>query len=123
MKYVFLFLLSTFCFLSPIDAKHDATEKLPPVQNGWDKEEDGNRSLSEAPSLFRNANLVYVYSEKQLDNVSIGITDMQGNTYHYEVTTIPAGMYYAVSIESLPAGQYYLYVYQGSNYVIGILTI
>ena len=70
-----------------------------------------------------DANLVYVYSEKQLDNVSIGITDMQGNTYHYEVTTIPAGMYYAVSIESLPAGQYYLYVYQGSNYIIGMLTI
>jgi len=36
------------------------------------------------------------------------------------VTTVPAGMYYAVSIELLPAGQYYLSVYQGSNYVIGM---
>ena len=62
-------------------------------------------------------------SEKQLDNVTIGITDMQGNTYHYEVTTVPAGMYYAVSIESLPSGMYYLCVYQGSKYVIGMFTI
>ena len=62
-------------------------------------------------------------SEKQLDNVTIGITDMQGNTYHYEVTTIPACTYYAVSIDSLPSGMYYLCVYQGSNNAIGMFTI
>ena len=84
--------------------------------------EDGDRSFSSSPSLFKDANFVYVYSEKQLDNVTIGITDMQGNTYHYEVTTIPACTYYAVSIDSLPSGQYYLCVYQGSNYVIGMFT-
>ena len=65
---------------------------------------------------------MYVYSEKQLDNLSIGITDMQGNVYHCEVTTVPACMYYAISIETLPAGQYYLSIYQGSNYVIGIFS-
>lgn len=64
-----------------------------------------------------------VYSEKQLDNVTIGITDMQGNTYHYEVTTVPACTYYAVSIDSLPSGQYYLCVYQGSNLdIISLLS-
>ena len=92
------------------------------VEDGWDKNEDGDRSFSSSPSLFKDANFVYVYSEKQLDNVTIGITDMQGNTYHYEVTTIPACTYYAVSIDSLPSGQYYLCVYQGSNYVIGMFT-
>ena len=71
----------------------------------------------------KDESYVYVYSEKQLDNVVIGITDMQGNTYHYEVTTISASTYYAISIKSLPAGTYYLCVYQGSNYVIGYLTI
>ena len=90
------------------------------VEDEWNKEEDGDRSLSSAPSLFKDANHVYVYSEKQLDNVTIGITDMMGNTCHYEVTTVPAYTYYAVSIDSLPTGQYYLCVYQGSNYVIGI---
>ena len=66
---------------------------------------------------------MYVYSEKQLDNLTIGITDMQGNMYHYEVITVPAGMYYAISIESLPAGQYYLCIYQGSKYVIGMFNL
>jgi hypothetical protein len=80
----------------------DAKKEIPPVQNGWDKNEDGDRSLASTPSLFKDANHVYVYSEKQLDNVTIGITDMQGNTYHYEVTTVPVCTYYAVSIESLP---------------------
>lgn len=104
---------------STITAKED--EKVIPPENAkWDNEEDPDRSLSSSPSLFKDANFVYVYSEKQLDNLTIGITDMQGNTYHYEVTTVPACTYYAVSIESLPAGQYYLCLYQGSNYVIGI---
>ena len=93
-----------------------------PIEDGWDNKEDGDRLLISSPSLHRDENFVYVYSEKQLDNVTIGITDMQGNTYHYEVTTIPACTYYAVSIDSLPSGQYYLCVYQGSNYVIGIFT-
>ena len=98
-------------------------KEIPPINTTWDEEEDPNRSLSGIPSFHRDASFVYVYSEKQLDNVTIGITDMQGNTYHYEVTTIPACTYYAVSIDSLPSGQYYLCVYQGSKYVIGMFTI
>ena len=99
----------------------DDKEDIPPIQDSWNNNKaDGNRSLFCLPSLFKDANSVYVYSEKQLDNLTIGITDMQGNTYHYEVTTIPAGTYYAISIESLPVGQYYFCIYQGSNYVIGI---
>ena len=75
---------------STITAKED--EKVIPPENAkWDNEEDPDRSLSSSPSLFKDANSVYVYSEKQLDNLTIGITDMQGNTYHYEVTTLPDG--------------------------------
>ena len=65
---------------------------------------------------------MYVYSDKQLDSLTIGVTDMQGNVYHQEVTTIPANMYYAISIESLPEGQYYFCIYQGNNYVIGFFN-
>ena len=102
-----------------ISANNDK-EVVPPVENGWNNDKaDGDRSLSISPSLFKEVNYVYVYSEKQLDNLTIGITDMQGNVYYQEVTNIPAGMYYAISIESLPVGQYYLCIYQGSNYVIG----
>lgn len=122
MRYVLFILFFAFSILSPVHVMADAKKEIPPVQNGWDKNEDGDRSLASTPSLFNDANHVYVYSEKQLDNVTIGITDMQGNTYHYEMTTIPASMYYAVSIESLPEGQYYFCVYQGSNYIIGVFT-
>ena len=94
-----------------------------PIEDGWDNKEDGDRSLSSSPSLFKDASFVYVYSEKQLDNVTIGITDMMGNTYHYEVTTVPACTYYAVSIDSLPAGMYYLCVYQGNKSMIGLFTV
>ena len=123
MKHLFLLLFFSFILQSPLNVIAETKENVPPIQNNWDKEEDGDRTHSCMPILSRDVKNVYVYSEKQLDNVTIGITDMQGNTYHYEVTTIPACTYYAVSIDSLPSEQYYLCVYQGSNYVIGMFTI
>ncbi len=99
---------------------HAEKNKIPIPQNdNWEETEE--RDIS-SPQLYQSESSVYVYSEKELDNLTIGITDMQGNTYHYEVTTVPAGLHYAISIESLPVGQYYLCVYQGSKYVIGIFT-
>ena len=107
-----LYLAALPLFVFAKDDKQD----IPPIQDSWNNSNaDGNRSQPCLPSLFKDANHLYVYSEKQLDNLTIGITDMQGNTYHYEVTTVPACTYYAVSIDSLPSGQYYLCVYQGSN--------
>ena len=36
---------------------------IPPVQDSWNNNKaDGDRSLSCAPSLFKDANYVYVYS-------------------------------------------------------------
>ena len=119
LKFLLLIVLLSFSFSA--NAEDDKT-KIPP-EDKWGQNADGDRSLSSSPSLFKDANFVYVYSEKQLDNLTIGITDMQGNVYHQEVTTVPAGMYYAISIESLPEGQYYLSIYQGSNYMIGLFTI
>lgn len=81
--------------------------------------EENDRELS-VPQLYQDESNVYVCSEKQLDNLTIGITDMQGNVYYEAVKTVSACTYYAISIESLPAGIYYLSVIQGSNYVIGV---
>ena len=113
-------LLILFCLLI---SQSGYADDPPPKVPHTDKWEETNERDSSSPQLFQSESSVYVYSEKQLDNVTIGITDMQGNTYHYEVTTIPACTYYAVSIDSLPSGQYYLCVYQGSNYMIGMFTI
>ena len=115
MRLLFLFFASLFFSIGTIYAEDD--KKVIPKDNEWENTNDRNIS---SPQLYQGSSSVYVYSEKQLDNVTIGITDMMGNTCHYEVTTVPAYTYYAVSIDSLPTGQYYLCVYQGSNYVIGI---
>lgn len=117
---IFKSLLILICLvISQSGYAEDPPPKVPPTSN-WEETEDRDNS---SPQLYQSESSVYVYYEKQLDNVTIGITDMQGNTWHYEVTTIPACTYYAVSIESLPSGEYYLCVYQGSKYVIGIFSI
>ena len=120
MKTLNLLMLFLLLTTSQVANATEDNREIPPVDTRWNNELDPDRTLFSSPSLFKDASNVYVYSEKQLDNLTIGITDMQGNMYHYEVITVPAGMYYAISIESLPAGQYYLCIYQGSNYVIGI---
>ena len=102
-------------FTSYVYAENE--KKIIPPDKNWEETEDRD---TRSPQLYQDDSSVYVYSEKQLDNLTIGITDIQGNVYYQEVTTIPAGMYYAISIESLPIGQYYFCIYQGSNYVIGI---
>ena len=117
MRLLFLFFASLFFSIGTIYAEDD--KKVIPKDNEWENTNDRDTS---SPQLYQSESSVYVYSEKQLDNVTIGITDMMGNTYHYEVTTVPACTFYAVSIASLPAGQYYLCVYQGSNYVIGMFS-
>lgn len=72
------FILILFLIATPFRMFADKDKAvLPPVENSWnDYKADGDRSLSSAPSLLKDANFVYVYSEKQLDNLSIGITDM-----------------------------------------------
>lgn len=90
-----------------------------PKDEKWDKTNDRDNT---SPQLYQDDSHVYVYSEKQLDNLYIGITDMQGNVFYEETTTVPASTYYAISIESLPQGMYYLSIIQGGNYVIGIFT-
>ena len=116
MKRQILFLIGLLVTLSH-QVYADQKVTIPDDDKYWERTNDRDDS---SPRLYQDESSVYVYSEKQLDNLTIGITDMMGNVYHYEVTTVPACTYYAVSIESLPAGQYYLSVYQGSNYVIGI---
>ena len=114
MKQFIILTLFFFC-LGNIYA-----EKKPiPDDRKWGQ--SGERE-NNSPQLYQNDSNVYVYSEKLLDNLCIGITDMQGNVFYEETATVPAGMYYAISIESLPQGMYYLSIIQGNNYVIGMFS-
>ena len=117
MRTLIIYFVSLFFCIGNVYAEGD--KKVIPKDNEW---EETNERDTSSPQLYQSESSVYIYYEKQLDNVTIGITDMQGNTYHYEVTTVPACTYYAISIDSLPAGMYYLCVYQGSIYVIGTYT-
>ena len=104
-------------FLSMSQHGYAKKEKEPlPEDEHW--EQSGNRS-NNSPHLYQDDTYVYVYSEKQLDNLYIGITDMHGNVLPEAPTTVLAGQYYAIPINTLPNGMYYLSIIQGSNYVIG----
>ena len=117
MKNKVLIFLS---FLFAVSFAFAANEKIPiPPDQGWG---GTNERDNTCPQLYQDDSSVYVYSEKQLDNLYIGITDMLGNVVYEETTTVPACVYYAVSIESLPAGSYYISIIQGSKYVIGVFV-
>ena len=119
MKLLHALMVCLMLGISSAGYAKDDPKEIPPKDN-WGQTNDRTNG---SPRLYQGESDVYVYSEKQLDNLTIGIIDMMGNVYHQEVTIVPAGMYYAISTESLPEGQYYLCIYQGSNYAIGLFTV
>ena len=116
MRIFYLLLICFFCLSQQSYAKK---EELP-KEDGWNQK--GNRS-NNSPKLYQDDTYVYIYSEKQLDNIYISITEIHGggttNIVHQETTTVLAGQYYAIPINTLPNGMYYLSIIQGSNYVTG----
>lgn len=84
----------------------------------WGKADD--RSLPSEPILSQDDNAIYIYSEKQLDNLCIEIKDLSTNEVVYStVATIPADTEYATSITSLPKGEYLFTITQRSKYMVG----
>ena len=59
-------LLLLTCCLIIFPLQFAAKPSIPPppihVEDGWDKNEDGDRSFSSSPSLFKDANFVYTIS-------------------------------------------------------------
>lgn len=114
MKVIYLIMICLCCFVQQLKAE----EKIPKDEK-W---ENGDNRNNTSPELYQNETYVYIYSEKQLDNLYIGITDMQGNIYYEEIATVSSGIYYPISIELLPQGMYYISIIQGSDYVVGIFS-
>lgn len=107
------FILGLVCFiLIPISAF-----SIKITDKNWDDSID-IRSLTE-PILSQDANNIYIYSEKQLDNLSIEIKDLSGNVVYSTVTTVPAGVEYPISIATLPKGEYFFTIAEDNNYMIG----
>lgn len=82
-----------------------------------------NRSvISSEPVLSQDEDAIYIYSRRQLDNLSIEIKDLSGNVVYSTVVTIPAGTEYPTSITSLPEGEYLFTITKGQNYIVGYFT-
>lgn len=82
-----------------------------------------NRSIPSEPILSQDDNTIYIYSEKQLDNLCIEIKDLSTNEVVYStVATIPADTEYATSITSLPKGEYLFTITQRNKYIVGYFT-
>ena len=58
---IFKFILTFFLLAAPIITMAAQKEEIPPGDVKWNDSEDPNRSLSRTPSLFKDANFVYVY--------------------------------------------------------------
>lgn len=82
-----------------------------------------DRSIPSEPILSQDDNAIYIYSEKQLDNLCIEIKDLSTNEVVYStVATIPADTEYATSITSLPKGEYLFTITQRNKYIVGYFT-
>ena len=105
------FIIYLTLFFFSIGNLYAEKERIPD-DHKWGQSGERNNT---SPLLYQDDAYVYVYSEKQLDSLYIGITDMQGNIFYEEITIVPAGQYYAIPIDSLPNGMYYLSVILGDG--------
>lgn len=81
-----------------------------------------NRSIPSIPTLSQDDNAIYIYSDKELDNLCIEIKDLSGEIVYSTVATVAAGTEYPTSITSLPEGDYLFVITQGRKYIVGNFT-
>lgn len=71
-------LLMLFCFSLSVQTHVTKDKDEIPQNDKWGKTNERDTS---SPKLYQEDSSVYVYSEKELDNLTIGITDMMGNVH------------------------------------------
>lgn len=81
--------------------------------------EDTDRSISDVPSVTIQNNILYITTEKHLENLSIKIQDLSGNTIiQQDNIMIPADETYSIYIGNLPENDYLLIIRQEKKYAI-----
>lgn len=115
-KYIVIGL--ALCILMPTIAYPN---KIKDVEYPWG--DDESRAISSSPSLSIDDSNIYIYSEKQLDCLTVQIIDARGIVLYNDMTNVPTGIEYPISIESLPKGNYQIYISQEDNYIIGYFEI
>lgn len=87
------------------------------IQDRWNP--DTNRSIFNVPSVTIQNDMLYITTEKQLENVSIEIQDLSGNTIMQQANiTIPSDNAHTLYIGNLPEGDYLFILTQGEKYII-----
>lgn len=85
--------------------------------------EDTDRSISGVPSVTIQNDILYITTEKHLENLSIKIQDLSGNTIiQQDNIMIPADDTYSIYIGNLPESDYLLILTQGEKYITYFFT-
>ena len=111
--------LTAFLFLFPY--KLMAENKVISIEDGWNIEDE--RSISFAPQLSIDEQNIYIYSEKELNDLEVIIKDSLGNVIYYNVTTVSEYTTYPILIDNWNKGEYTIQLKKGSSYMQGIIRI
>lgn len=117
-KKIILILLCFLVIPISLSARRTITE----IQNIWNDSIDEDRSIPSSPSITIDENNLYIFSEKQLDDLCITIKDLSGNIVYTETANVSSEIEYHVSISTLPKGEYYISVAQGYKHITGIFA-
>ena len=98
-----------------------AENKVISIEDGWNIEND--RSISFAPQLSIDEQNIYIYSEKELNDLEVIIKDSLGNVIYYNVSTVSECTTYPIDITDFRKGYYTIQIIEASNYLIGSIHI
>ena len=111
--------LAAFLLLFPY--KLMAENKVISIEDGWNIEND--RSISFVPQLSIDGQNIYIYSEKELNDLEVIIKDSLGNVIYYNVVTISEYTTYPILIDNWNKGEYTIQLKKESSYMQGIIRI
>lgn len=113
MKKILMSLFIGVITISPLWAESHITIE----QDRWNPDTD--RSISNVPSVTIQNDILYIATEKQLENVSIEIQDLSGNTVMQQANImIPSDNVHSLYIGNLPEGDYLFILTQGKKYIV-----
>ena len=111
--------LAAFLLLFPYELM--AENKVISIEDGWNIEDE--RSISFVPQLSIDGQNIYIYSEKELNDLEVIIKDSLGNVIYYNVTTVSEYTTYPILIDNWNKGEYTIQLKKGSRYMQGIIRI
>ena len=98
-----------------------AENKVISIEDGWNIEDE--RSISFAPQLSIDEQNIYIYSEKELNDLEVIIKGSLGNVIYYNVTTVSGYTTYPILIDNWNKGKYTIQIKKGSSFICRGLSV